>query len=121
MNALGNCHDCGDMRPCSCLSIGSGDFAFGSHIWPGTSKLIEECGEVIQVLGKLMQRGGKLDHWSGDLGKMLVEEVADVVAAANVFLELNPQIDSAAVFERIKEKTERFRGWHRDNLGSPAA
>lgn len=32
----------------------SGDFSIGGTLWPGLSKLIEECGEVLQVGGKLI-------------------------------------------------------------------
>lgn len=30
-------------------------FSIGSKRWPGISKLIEECGEVLQIAGKLMR------------------------------------------------------------------
>jgi NTP pyrophosphatase (non-canonical NTP hydrolase) len=102
-------------------ATGSGDFAFGSTIWPGMAKLIEECGEVVQVGGKLMQRGGRTEHWSGDLLKMLTEEIADVIAAATIVIELNAQLDTTAIAERITTKLDTFRGWHRDNLGNPAS
>jgi hypothetical protein len=36
-------------------------FAIGSDAWPGTSKLLEEQGELVQVLGKLMATGGHED------------------------------------------------------------
>ena len=62
-----------------------GDFAIGSRVWPGTSKLVEEMGELQQVLGKLIATGGDTDHWSGDLRRMLVEELGDVSAAVRFF------------------------------------
>ena len=102
--------------------VGSGDFAFGSKIWPGLAKLIEECGEKLQVAGKLMQRGGRTDHWSGDLKPMAEDEIGDLIAAAQVFVELNAdRLDVDQIQHRIEIKSETFRGWHRDNLGKPAS
>jgi len=37
---------------------GSGDFSIGSAVWPGVSKVIEEMGELQQVLGKLIAVAG---------------------------------------------------------------
>lgn len=102
--------------------IGSGDFAFGSTVWPGLAKLIEECGEKLQIVGKLMQRGGRTDHWSGDLKPMAEDEIGDMIAAAQTFVELNAdRLDVAKIERRIAMKRETFRGWHRDNLGNPAS
>jgi hypothetical protein len=94
-------------------AVGDAGFALGSAVWPGTSKLIEEQGELIQVLGKLMALGGSTDHWSGDLRKMLVEELADVQAAIVFFEEWNLTPDeAAAVTARIREKRALFAKWH---------
>lgn len=102
--------------------IGSGDFAFGSKVWPGLAKLIEECGEMLQIAGKLMQRGGRTDHWSGDLEPMAEHEIADVIAAAETFIGLNEdRLDTEAIWQRVAEKKATFRKWHRDNLGNPAS
>lgn len=38
-------------------------FAIGSPVWPGLSKLAEEAGETLQVVGKLMGTGGESAHW----------------------------------------------------------
>lgn len=37
---------------------GDGSFSLGSRTWPGLSKLVEECGEVLQIAGKIMGTGG---------------------------------------------------------------
>jgi len=102
-------------------SNGSGDFAFGSAVWPGISKVVEECAEVIQVAGKLMQRGGRTDHWSGDLLKMMIEELGDCQAAIDMLIELNDRVDAAAVEERRRDKRRTFRRWHQENMGNPAS
>lgn len=91
---------------------GSGDFSIGSTVWPGTSKLLEEQGELIQVLGKLIATGGDTKHWSGDLRKMLVEEIADVSAALVFFQTHNLTADEVyAVAVRINEKVSLFKKW----------
>jgi hypothetical protein len=90
-------------------------FALGSAIWPGTSKLIEEQGELLQVLGKLLALGGSTEHWSGDLRKMLVEEIADVQAALTVFQDLNLTHDERmAIIERTHKKILLFSEWNRN-------
>lgn len=92
---------------------GDGDFSIGSMVWPGTSKLLEEQGELIQVLGKLLGSAGALDHWSGDLKKMLIEEMGDVYAALTFFAEQNLSDDEQiAILERAQGKIETFEKWH---------
>ena len=60
---------------------GSGDFSIGSKLWPGVSKVIEEMGELQQVLGKLIAVAGETKHWDGDLRPKLIEEIGDLRAA----------------------------------------
>jgi hypothetical protein len=92
---------------------GSGDFSIGSAVWPGTSKLLEEQGELIQVLGKLMATGGDTTHWSGDLRVMLIEELADVAAAIVFFQRQNLTTDEILqVTARCEKKLALFRKWH---------
>jgi hypothetical protein len=92
-----------------------GDYAIGSKVWPGTSKLIEEMGELQQVLGKLIAIAGATDHWSGDLRKMLVEELGDVSAAVRFFATQNLTTEElAAVLARSEKKLARFREWQAD-------
>lgn len=57
-------------------------FAIGDEEWPGISKLAEEAGEVLQVIGKLMGTRGQTKHWNvPDLKKALEDEIADLDAA----------------------------------------
>lgn len=95
--------------------VGFGDFSIGSDVWPGASKLLEEMGELTQVLGKLIATHGRTDHWSGDLRAMLVDEMADVLAAISFFRSHNLTADEMMqMSERCAAKRELFEGWHRD-------
>lgn len=90
-------------------------FAIGDDEWPGVSKVLEETGELQQVLGKIMGVRGKTEHWSGDLRKMLLDEVADVLAAL-MFLQdkcLSTE-EAQAVCDRMEFKLKRFEAWHRN-------
>ena len=90
-------------------------FAIGDKDWPGVSKVLEEMGELQQVLGKLMGVRGQTHHWSGDLRKMLVEEMADLFAALNFFQKHCLTEDEAeAAADRMLFKLQRFEAWHRN-------
>ena len=88
-------------------------FSIGSADWPGLSKLIEECGEVIQVAGKLLATGGDLHHWEGaPLDQRLMEELADLKAAIEFFVQRNSYISGLLVERRAEAKLKQFIGWH---------
>jgi hypothetical protein len=94
-------------------AMNSGDFSIGSKIWPGTSKVIEEMGELQQVLGKLIAVAGDTKHWDGDLRKRLVEEIGDLSAALVFFKTENLTLDEVKqVAERAEKKVALFRQWH---------
>jgi hypothetical protein len=94
-------------------AIGSGDFSIGSTVWPGTSKLIEEMGELQQVLGKLIATAGDTAHWSGDLRQKLVEEIADVISAILFFERKNLTFGEVEqISDRRQEKFALFEKWH---------
>lgn len=96
---------------------GDGSFAIGSDVWPGVSKLIEEMGELAQVLGKLLGTSGSTDHWDGtDLLERLYNELADVQAAlwfVMIANDLNP--DRIAI--RSASKLRKFTEWHESQHG----
>lgn len=96
------------------MTGGSGDFSIGGGLWPGLSKLIEESGEVMQVAGKLIGSKGRTDHWSGDIRKMLVEELGDL-AAAQKFFEIHNLTteERRAISVRAVQKFALFEKWHR--------
>lgn len=102
------------------MTVGNGDFMIGGTVWPGLSKLIEECGEVLQVSGKLMGSAGNTAHWSGDLDKKLIEELGDLKAAITFFMEANA-ICSSSVACRHRDKLIQFWEWHRNGLAGSRA
>jgi hypothetical protein len=94
---------------------GSGDFSIGSKVWPGTSKVIEEMGELQQVLGKLIAVAGATKHWDGDLRKKLVEEIGDLSAALAFFKTENCTLDEVRqIGMQAEKKLALFRQWHKD-------
>jgi hypothetical protein len=100
-------------------SVGdAGPYSIGSKIWPGTSKVIEECGELLEVAGKLMGSGGDTAHWTGDLRSRLLDELADASAAIHFFASVNLTAEEWAVFERRNGvKGNTFFRWHVENGG----
>ncbi|HYI43698.1 MAG TPA: hypothetical protein VD768_08770 [Sphingomicrobium sp.] len=88
-------------------------FAFGDEAWPGLAKLTEECGEVLQVIGKMMMTHGDRAHWSGDLRAMLLDEVADLEAAIVFCCRHNLSPDERrAMARRVTAKVAKFEDWH---------
>lgn len=77
--------------------------------WQGIHKLTEECGELLQVLGKLgpFPSGNHPD--GGDhLSLRLQEEMADVEAAIAYMREM---AGLSAMEERRRIKLDKFRKW----------
>jgi NTP pyrophosphatase (non-canonical NTP hydrolase) len=100
-----------------------GPFAIGSTLWPGLSKLAEEAGEVVQVIGKLMGTGGAVMHWDGsNLAARLEDEVADL-SAAMTFVIRHCRLDVEAIDQRAVAKLQLFDEWHKegDPLEAPDA
>lgn len=94
----------------------AGPYAIGSDHCPGLSKLAEEAGEVVQVIGKIMGAGGMVKHWDGsDLRERLIEEVADVIAASRFVIKAN-SLNVDEVYARATKKLETFRRWHAEQL-----
>jgi NTP pyrophosphatase (non-canonical NTP hydrolase) len=83
----------------------------------GLSKLTEECGELQQVIGKLLQypmlqtNADKLHPDGTHLRSRLCDEIADVVAAID-FVIAKMQLDAGGIAERRRAKVNRF--WHWD-------
>ncbi len=95
------------------------DFSIGSDRWPGLSKLIEEAGEVLQVAGKVIAARGAVLHWDGsNLRRRLEDELADMTAATQFFIETN-NLDWPAIRKRADEKLALFRTWHNDPENHP--
>jgi hypothetical protein len=98
-----------------------GEFSIGGELWPCLSKLIEETGELGQVAGKIIGAEGATIHFDGsDLRERMVEEMADVLAAIDVVIELNG-LPIGDVQRRRYYKRELFRGWHADGIAKRQA
>ena len=89
-------------------------FALGDKEWPGVSKLIEECGELVQVLGKLIQSRGEREHWSGDLVLMAEDEIGDVLAAIRFVIKHSCLRDKETA-DRSSSKMLKFEEWHKND------
>lgn len=90
---------------------GAGPFCMAADEWPGMAKLIEEMGELNQVLGKIMMLGGAVDHWQGDLTPELVDELGDVTAALVFFVENSIPGLAEAIQHRAEGKMLIFGEW----------
>lgn len=89
-------------------------YGIGGTRWPGASRVIEESGELLQVLGKLVGTGGALEHWDGtDLRQRLVDEIGDLRAALEFFTAAN-ELPAAEVEQRARRKRAQYEQWHRD-------
>jgi NTP pyrophosphatase (non-canonical NTP hydrolase) len=90
-------------------------FGIGSPVWPGLAKLIEECGEVIQIAGKIMAYPLSLEHPDGtqDIPYRLAEELADLQAIIAFVIAKNG-MPMGAMMNRVRYKTERFDYWHHE-------
>lgn len=103
------------------MADSNGPYGIGTTTWPGLAKVVEECGELLQVLAKIMATGG-LDHsWEqedgstlgwGDLTDALHEELGDLQGAINFFTTVNDKIDTDRIIERSSEKFLTFCQWH---------
>ena len=92
-----------------------GPYSIGSEHLPGLSKLIEECGEVVQVAGKILGMGGFGQHFDGTNSKeRLQEELGDLLAAIS-FVEMYCGLDRNALGIREAEKLSKFIGWHKEH------
>jgi NTP pyrophosphatase (non-canonical NTP hydrolase) len=91
-------------------------FAIGSDVWPGLAKLSEECGELTQVIGKIMafpDPDAIHPDGQGKLHDRLTAEMADVMAACEYVMEFN-SVKKGKVKDRIRMKIARFVKWHNE-------
>lgn len=89
-------------------------FEIGSDTWPGLSKLIEEQGEVAQVIGKLMGTQGVEQHWDGtNLRERITDEIGDVLAAIQFVVD-HCDLNAHRVAMRAEHKRDLFEKWHRE-------
>jgi NTP pyrophosphatase (non-canonical NTP hydrolase) len=80
----------------------------------GLAKLVEEAGEVLQVVGKIEQVGDvDAFHWSGELRQMLEEEIGDLYAALS-FVRTKLDLDALRIWERRCKKLDLFEQWDKE-------
>jgi len=88
------------------------DYCIGSNVWNGLAKVIEECGELQQVCGKLIGNEGGTNYWDDvDLVKKFTEEIGDLQAALDFFVETNP-LDAYKIQQRRERKLKKFFKWN---------
>jgi hypothetical protein len=94
-----------------------GPYSIGSDHWPGAAKAIEEMGELLQSLGKLIALGDAGEHWDGtNLRDKLEEEIGDVKAALYWFEKMN-KLSKIKTEARSTIKQHTYDGWHKDGVG----
>lgn len=87
-------------------------YGIGSTRWPGAGRVIEESGELAQVLGKLIGASGELVHWDGtDLRQRLVDEIGDLRAALDFFAAAN-ELPAEQVEQQAQHKRAEYERWH---------
>lgn len=87
-------------------------YSFGSELMPGLSKMIEEMGELSQIIGKIQAVGHMGEHYNvRNLEKELVREMGDVRAAIAAFTEING-LSKEDVMQRESDKFLLFKRWH---------
>ncbi len=79
----------------------------------GLCKLIEECGELVQIAAKKQACMDSDEHWdkAGSLKARLEAEIADVHAAAD-FVSETFGLDAVCMTQRYLFKLNTFRQWH---------
>lgn len=81
----------------------------------GLCKLAEECGELLQVIGKKLAYYHTQQHPDNapPIDDRLCNEMADVLAAMSVVAEIH-RLDQEALFQRAEVKADLFMLWHND-------
>lgn len=86
--------------------------------WKGIGELIEETGELNQILGKLIAFPDGVHAVQGDLKNSLEEELADTWAALLYFIKEN-RLDFVKIVERRNDKEIKFEQWGLSGLYLP--
>lgn len=80
----------------------------------GLTKLVEECGELVQVAAKKTAYAeGPHPDGAGDLNTRMEDEIADVLAACR-FVVGEFGLNQTRIDERLLKKLTLFRVWHED-------
>jgi NTP pyrophosphatase (non-canonical NTP hydrolase) len=79
----------------------------------GLTKLIEECGELIQIAAKKSAFMDTDKHPDGkeSMTQRLQEEIADVLGACEFVIQ-EFELDETFMEERARAKFKLFKKWH---------
>lgn len=82
----------------------------------GLAKLIEECGEVIQVAGKRLAYYTTEEHPDGKspLNERMEDELGDLLASIYFYAEI-ANLDMNKIDNRLNQKIRLFHSWHKDS------
>lgn len=84
----------------------------------GLAKLAEECGELLQVVGKkLAYPEGDHPDGVGPLDERMQEEMADVMAAI-LFTANKLKLDVEAIGNRMETKIALFEKWDESGIST---
>lgn len=81
----------------------------------GLAKLNEECGELLQVIGKRLAYYTTDEHPDGGppLTQRMEDEIADVMAACQFVTEAH-RLDNERIKGRALRKLALFHQWHKE-------
>lgn len=89
------------------------DLAIGSEVWPGLAKVMEESGELSQVIAKLLAYPDGIHPDGTFMIERLENEIADLSAALQYACWANAEkINNRSIDDRRFEKFDRFTRWH---------
>ena len=89
-----------------------------TQVWRGIHKVTEECGELLQILGKLgPYPDGVHPDGKGDLRTRLQLEIGDLLAALSYFCEA-ADLDQAAIQAQHDTKLAKFFRWQLTGIPS---
>lgn len=89
-------------------------YAIGSERHAGLAKIIEECGELIEVCAKIIGNGGSFEYYDGtELDARLAQELADVLAAIQYTRAHNIGLVAFSDYinKRKEDKFRLFQAW----------
>lgn len=90
-------------------------YTMSNRVWPGLGKVIEECGEVVQVAAKIIVNHGSTEYYDGsDLRSHLEDEIADLEATLE-FLKSENGLDRWRIYNRKQSKLLKFHKWKANN------
>lgn len=78
----------------------------------GLTKLVEECGELIQIAAKKITFPNTDAHpdGAGSMKARLEDEIADVIAAIGIVIHQH-KLDGDRIMERGEKKRVLFQSW----------